>query len=121
MNLKQLREEASSRGVTAARSKELLERLCAGGANDFKNNGEDDSKDGNAHFHALQKVKTIDDMRGMSIKQLQEESGARGLIVVGTKELLERLCGDNRNVSNDNDTDDTCGSCCRIQTGKEIW
>ncbi|CAA0832894.1 6-phosphogluconate dehydrogenase family protein [Striga hermonthica] len=100
MNLKQLREEASSRRVTAAGSKELLERLCAGGANDFKNNGEDDSKDGNA----LQKVKTIDDMRGMSINQLQEESGARTLIVVGTKELLERLCGDNRNVSNDNDT-----------------
>ncbi|CAA0828215.1 Poly [Striga hermonthica] len=41
MNLKQLREEASSRGVSAAGSKkELLERLCAGGANDLSNNGE---------------------------------------------------------------------------------
>ncbi|GER24726.1 poly [ADP-ribose] polymerase family protein [Striga asiatica] len=147
MNLKQLREEASSRGVSAAGSKkELLERLCAGGANDLSNNGEgqnmrmlpvtcmtfmmvsqlystdwsylipvswvilmmiDDSKDGNAGSHALQKVKTIDDMRGMNIKQLREEAGTRGLSAVGTKkELLERLCADNDDVSNDNDTEE---------------
>ncbi|CAA0828218.1 Poly [Striga hermonthica] len=95
-------------GVSAAGSKkELLERLCAGGANDLSNNGEDDSKDGNASSHALQKVKTIDDMRGMSIKQLREEASARGRSAVGTKkELLERLCADNDDVSNDNDPEE---------------
>ncbi|KAK6120189.1 hypothetical protein DH2020_046095 [Rehmannia glutinosa] len=136
MNVKQLREEASIRGVSAAGTKkELLERLCAGDGKAPSDNDEgkgelhnvvataavvralvtfmtvmfhcivkEDSKEENVDSHAPQKGKDIDDLRVMSIKQLQEEATTRGISAAGTKkELLERLCADNDNVSSNND------------------
>ncbi|KAK6135066.1 hypothetical protein DH2020_031187 [Rehmannia glutinosa] len=106
MNVKQLREEASIRGVSAAGTKkELLERLCAGdGKAPIDNDDEvkEDSKEENVDSHAPQKGK--DELRTMSIKKLREEATARGISAAGTKkELLERLCADNDNVSSNND------------------
>ncbi|KAL6564174.1 Poly [ADP-ribose] polymerase 2 [Orobanche minor] len=107
MNVKQLREEASNRGVsTSGTKKELLERLCASDSNNSSDNGQDDSKEENANSHAPQKVTDIDSLRAMNIKQLREEAVTRGISAAGTKkELLERLCADNDNVpSNNNDS-----------------
>ncbi|KAL6500309.1 Poly [ADP-ribose] polymerase 2 [Orobanche hederae] len=104
MNVKQLREEASNRGVSASGTKkELLERLCASDSNNSSDNGQDDSKEENANSHAPQKVTDIDSLRAMNIKQLREEAVTRGISAAGTKkELLERLCADNDNVSSNN-------------------
>ncbi|KAL3648050.1 Poly [ADP-ribose] polymerase 2 [Castilleja foliolosa] len=102
MNVKQLREEAIARGISAAGTKkELWQRLCADNDNVSKDNDpvKDDSKD------KTMKVRDIDDLRAMNVKQLREEAVTRGISAAGTKkELLERLCADNDDISNDNDT-----------------
>ncbi|KAI3449469.1 hypothetical protein Pfo_006134 [Paulownia fortunei] len=107
MNVKQLREKASIRGVSSAGTKkELLERLCAddGDAPSDNDQVKEESKEENADSHAPRKVKAMDDLRTMNIKQLREEASIRGISAGGTKkELLERLCADNDNVSSDND------------------
>ncbi|KAL6505035.1 Poly [ADP-ribose] polymerase 2 [Orobanche gracilis] len=106
MNVKQLREEASNRGVSASGTKkELLERLCASDGKDSSDNAQvkDDSKEENDNPQAPQKVMDIDSLRAMNIKQLREEAVTRGISAVGTKkELLERLCAGNDNVSSNN-------------------
>lgn len=41
------------------------------------------------------KIRAIDDLRGLSVKQLREEALVRGVSVNGSKkELLQRLCDD---------------------------
>lgn len=63
-----------------------------------------ESKEENADSRAPLKVKAIDDLRTMNIKQLREEAVIRGISTTGTKkELLERLYDDNDNVSSNND------------------
>ncbi|KAL0435900.1 UNVERIFIED_CONTAM: Poly [ADP-ribose] polymerase 2 [Sesamum radiatum] len=104
MNIKQLREEAAKRGISAAGTKkELLERLCSDNDNvsNDKDQEEEERKE-DADSHATLKIKTIDELQKMNIKQLKEEAANRGFSAAGTKkELLERLCSDNDNVSND--------------------
>lgn len=49
---------------------------------------------------APRKIKAVDELRSMTVKQLREESGMRGVSIAGTKkELIERLCGDEHSVS----------------------
>ncbi|XP_020550285.1 poly [ADP-ribose] polymerase 2 isoform X1 [Sesamum indicum] len=107
MNIKQLREEAAKRGISAAGTKkELLERLFCDNDNvsNDKDQAEEESKKEDADFHATVRIKIIDELQKMNIKQLQEEAAKRGISAAGTKkELLERLCSDNDNVSNDKD------------------
>ncbi|GFP85576.1 poly [ADP-ribose] polymerase 2 [Phtheirospermum japonicum] len=106
MSVKQLREEASVRGVSAGGTKkELLERLCAGGDNNSSDNGqvEDDSKEKNVDSHVMQKVGDVDELRAMNINQLREEASVQGVSAAGTKkELIERLCAGGGNNSSDN-------------------
>ncbi|KAL7112627.1 hypothetical protein ACP275_04G014300 [Erythranthe tilingii] len=104
MNLKQLREKASIRGVSAAGTKkELIERLCADVGGSPTANDEDlavETKEENADSPASVEVKTVDELRTMNIKQLREEASIRGISTIGIKkELLERLCADNDNIS----------------------
>ncbi|KAL0389646.1 UNVERIFIED_CONTAM: Poly [ADP-ribose] polymerase 2 [Sesamum calycinum] len=106
MNIKQLREEAAKRGISAAGTrKELLERLFSD--NDNVSNDKDQAKEESkedADSHSTLKTKTIDELQKMNVKQLREEAAKRGVSAAGTKkELLERLCSDNDNVSNDKD------------------
>ncbi|KAK4418123.1 Poly [ADP-ribose] polymerase 2 [Sesamum alatum] len=107
MNVKQLREEASIRGVSAAGTKaQLLERLCADDDNVSSDDdeAEEGSKEEDPDSPATVKMKAIDELQKMNIKQLREEAAKRGISAAGTKkELLERLCSDNDNVSNDKD------------------
>ncbi|XP_012833645.1 PREDICTED: poly [ADP-ribose] polymerase 2 isoform X1 [Erythranthe guttata] len=132
MNVKQLREKASIRGVSAAGTKkELIERLCAdvGGSPTANDEGKSinsnlivfdchlkpnsdfygtdlavETKEENADSPASVEVKTVDELRTMNIKQLREEASIRGISTIGTKkELLERLCADNDNISTGKD------------------
>ncbi|EYU46735.1 hypothetical protein ABFS82_04G014100 [Erythranthe guttata] len=108
MNVKQLREKASIRGVSAAGTKkELIERLCADVGGSPTANDEDlavETKEENADSPASVEVKTVDELRTMNIKQLREEASIRGISTIGTKkELLERLCADNDNISTGKD------------------
>ncbi|KAL6515968.1 Poly [ADP-ribose] polymerase 2 [Orobanche gracilis] len=58
-------------------------------------------KDGNSE--APRKIKAIDELRSMNVKQLREEASNRGVSTSGTKkELLERLCASDGNDSSDN-------------------
>ncbi|KAK4406998.1 Poly [ADP-ribose] polymerase 2 [Sesamum angolense] len=107
MNIKQLREEAAKRGISAAGTrKELLERLFSDNDNvsNDKDQAKEESKKEHADSHSTLKTKTIDELQKMNVKQLREEAAKRGVSAAGTKkELLERLCSDNDNVSNDKD------------------
>ncbi|KAL7151166.1 hypothetical protein ABFS83_04G013500 [Erythranthe nasuta] len=108
MNVKQLREKASIRGVSAAGTKkELIERLCAdvGGSPTAKDEVlAVETKEENAVSPASVEVKTVDELRTMNIKQLREEASIRGISTIGIKkELLERLCADNDNISTGKD------------------
>lgn len=63
---------------------------------------EEESKE-NVDSNGPQKVKAIDELQRMSIKQLREEAVVRGFPASGTKkELLDRLCGNNVDVSSVN-------------------
>ncbi|KAL1558385.1 Poly [ADP-ribose] polymerase 2 [Salvia divinorum] len=103
MTVKQLREEGSTRGISAAGTKqELLERLSAPGDKNSSDNDQMEENNGeeNVNSSAPQKVKVIDDLHSMTVKQLREEASARGISAAGTKhKLLERLSADNKNAS----------------------
>ncbi|XP_047966104.1 poly [ADP-ribose] polymerase 2 isoform X2 [Salvia hispanica] len=103
MTVKQLREEASARGISAAGTKhKLLERLSAA---DSKNASVDEeNKEENVDSNGPQDANVIDELQKMNIKQLREEAAKRGISASGTKkELLDRLCTHNDNVERDND------------------
>ncbi|XP_047966103.1 poly [ADP-ribose] polymerase 2 isoform X1 [Salvia hispanica] len=106
MTVKQLREEASTRGISAAGTKqELLERLSASDDKNASDNDqmEEDNGEDNVDSSAPPKVKVIDDLHSMTVKQLREEASARGISAAGTKhKLLERLsAADSKNASVD--------------------
>ncbi|KAH6813942.1 polymerase [Perilla frutescens var. frutescens] len=102
MTVKQLREDASTRGISAAGTKqELLERLSAADDKNASNIDPvvEEDKQENADSNAPQNVKAIDELQRMNIKQLREEAATRGISASGTKkELLDRLC-----IHNDSD------------------
>lgn len=62
---------------------------------------ERDCESEGADAEAPPKRKAVDELRGMTVKQLREEASARGISAAGTKqELLERLSGaDDENVA----------------------
>lgn len=61
------------------------------------------NKEENVDSDGPQKVKAIDELQKMNIKQLREEAAIGGISASGTKkELLDRLCTHNANVSCDN-------------------
>ncbi|KAL8548706.1 hypothetical protein ACS0TY_007826 [Phlomoides rotata] len=104
MTVKQLREKASKRGISTSGTKqELLERLCADEDNVPSDNDQvgDESKE-NVVSNVLQKVKAIEELQRMTIKQLREEAAMRGISACGTKkELLDSLCANSDDVSSD--------------------
>ncbi|XP_057782300.1 poly [ADP-ribose] polymerase 2 isoform X2 [Salvia miltiorrhiza] len=106
MTVKQLRGEASIRGISAAGTKqELLERLSATDDKNASDNDQVEEKNGeeNVDSSGPQKVKAIDELQKMTMKQLREEAAKRGVSASGTKkDLLDRLCTHNDNVSRDN-------------------
>lgn len=64
---------------------------------------EDENKEENVDSKVPEKVKTIDELQRMNIKQLREEAATRGISASGTKkELVDRLCNHSNNVSSDN-------------------
>lgn len=65
---------------------------------------EEEHEGENANTSAPQKVKAIDELRSMTVKQLREEASTRGIYAAGTKqELLERLsAADDKNASDNN-------------------
>ncbi|KAL3827816.1 hypothetical protein ACJIZ3_016618 [Penstemon smallii] len=102
MNVKQLREEAEIRGIsTFGTKKELLERLSV---NDGNLVSSDHDKETDETSSAPRKIKTVDELQTLNLKQLREEAVVRGIAASGTKkELLERLCSDNDSIADDND------------------
>ncbi|CAF1702733.1 unnamed protein product [Brassica napus] len=106
MNVKELREEASKRGlVETGTKKDLLERLCNDANNDSiapVKSGTDGAEDGDDGLEEEKKEEkiAIDELRAMNVKELREEASKRGLATTGTKKvLLERLCNDANNDS----------------------
>lgn len=70
----------------------------------------EENKEGNVDSNAPHKVKAIDELQRMNIKQLREEAATRGISASGTKkELMDRLCTNNANVSSDNDLGNRIG------------
>lgn len=77
-----------------------------------KRQRDSDAKD--ADPEAPRKIKAIDELRSMNVKQLREEASIRGVSAAGTKaQLLERLCADDDSVSSDNDEGNCIISCLK--------
>ncbi|KAK3020850.1 hypothetical protein RJ639_045532 [Escallonia herrerae] len=99
MGVKQLREEANLRGISASGSKkELIDRLCADSEKqlgDIVDAKEDEDTD-------KRKKAKLDELQSMGVKQLREEATIRGTSARGSKkELLDRLIADLDRISND--------------------
>ncbi|KAK2965174.1 hypothetical protein RJ640_019929, partial [Escallonia rubra] len=99
MGVKQLREEANLRGISASGSKkELIDRLCAGSEKqlgDIVDAKEDEDTD-------KRKKAKLDELQSMGVKPLREEATIRGISARGSKkELLDRLIADLDRISND--------------------
>ncbi|KAF5198790.1 Poly [ADP-ribose] polymerase [Thalictrum thalictroides] len=103
MGIRQLREQATLRGVlTTGSKKDLLERLCA--ANSQKG-PEEAPKEVNGSSKASEenvpnKVDDVEKLHAMGIRQLREQATLRGVLTTGSKkDLLERLCADSQKGS----------------------
>lgn len=63
-----------------------------------------DSDATDADSEAPRKIKAVEELQSMNVKQLREEASIRGVSAAGTKkELLERLCADDSNASKADD------------------
>ncbi|KAK1428165.1 hypothetical protein QVD17_16993 [Tagetes erecta] len=100
-NLKvdELRDQLSKRGLSTTGIKPtLVKRLESAIRQELDPvtdlNNKRDREDGDFKHESV-KIRAIDDLRGLSIKQLREEASARGVCSSGSKkELLQRLCDD---------------------------
>ncbi|PIN07214.1 NAD(+) ADP-ribosyltransferase [Handroanthus impetiginosus] len=117
LKVEELRARLAQRGLSTAGIKPVLvRRLDAAIREESKQSADSDgytrssrkrqrdSDNEDAYSSAPVKIKAIDELRSMNVKQLREEASVRGVFTAGTKkELLERLCADDNNVSSDND------------------
>ncbi|KAI3668282.1 hypothetical protein L6452_43359 [Arctium lappa] len=99
-NLKvdQLRDELSKRGLSTTGIKPtMVKRLESAirkeeslpSNNRLEKRERENSEDGDFN----QKIRAIDDLRNLSIKQLRQQASLRGVSTIGSKkQLLERLC-----------------------------
>jgi len=82
------------RRLETALRKENKERATVtdeGDASENKKRGRDSENGGS------QKIKAVEEFRGMGIRQLREQAALRGVSSIGSKkELLERLCEDSK-------------------------
>ncbi|KAD3338172.1 hypothetical protein E3N88_33693 [Mikania micrantha] len=107
LKVEELRDELSKRGLSTTGIKTtLLKRLESAIRNEsvsvtdsnsrLVKRAREESEDGDFKCGPA-KIRAIDDLKGLSIKQLREEASVRGVSTNGSKkELIERLCEDSQ-------------------------
>ncbi|XP_076912859.1 poly [ADP-ribose] polymerase 2-like [Bidens hawaiensis] len=103
LTVDQLRDELSKRGLTTTGIKTtLVKRLESAIRNESVPVTDSNSRlekrpreTDDLKCENNQKIRAVDDLRRLSVKQLREEASARGVSTSGSKkELIETLCGD---------------------------
>ncbi|KAG8389499.1 hypothetical protein BUALT_Bualt02G0235800 [Buddleja alternifolia] len=117
LKVDELRSQLAQRGLSIAGIKPTLVRRLEAALRDESKKSADSSGDNNssrkrrrdsdgkdADSEVQRKIKAVDELRSMNVRELREEASIRGVSAAGTKkELLERLCADDNNVSGDDD------------------
>lgn len=120
LKVDELRDELSKRGLSttgikptlAKRLEYAIRKESLPSSNRLEKRKRENSEDGDFN----QKIRTIDELRNLSIKQLRQQASLRGVLTSGSKnELLERLCKDSQTPNQDiveeiEEEDDTNGS-----------
>ncbi|MFS7901678.1 putative NAD(+) ADP-ribosyltransferase transcription regulator SAP family [Helianthus anomalus] len=108
LKVDELRDELSKRGLSTTGTKPtLVKRLESAirkepvpvtdsDTSRLEKRAREESEDGD-YKSGLVKVRAVDDLRSLSVKQLREEAVLRGVSTGGSKrELIERLCDDSQ-------------------------
>ncbi|XP_054802081.1 poly [ADP-ribose] polymerase 2 isoform X2 [Prosopis cineraria] len=117
MKVEELRTELAKRGLSTTGIKPTLVRRLDASLREESGHVTDDGRTSsrqrrerepeNGDLEISNKLTAMEMFRGMGVQQLREEASRRGISVVGSKkQLLDRLCGELRNGSENADEDE---------------